>query len=119
MKISQAFKFEAAHHLPAVPEAHRCHRMHGHSYRIELVLDGPVDAHTGFVVDFFDIEKAVGSLLEKLDHHCLNDVQGLENPTTENIAIWIWDRVKKPLSQLSTVKVYETADCWVEYDGTG
>lgn len=117
MKISQAFKFEAAHRLPAVPETHRCHRMHGHSYRFELVLDGLVDARTGFVVDFFDIETAVGPLLRNLDHHCLNDVQGLENPTAENIAIWIWVRVKGGLPQLSTVKVYETADCWAEYNG--
>jgi len=117
MKISQAFRFEAAHWLPNVPETHRCHRMHGHSYRIELVLNGPVDAHTGFVADFFDIEEVFGPLLKQLDHRCLNDVQGLENPTAERIAIWIWDRAKTKLPLLSAVKVYETPDSWAEYDG--
>ncbi|MCC8968913.1 6-carboxytetrahydropterin synthase QueD [Bradyrhizobium brasilense] len=118
MKISQAFSFEAAHRLPNVPQTHRCHRMHGHSYRIEVVLNGPVDPDSGFVIDFFDIEEAFGPLLRTLDHHCLNEVPGLENPTAENIAIWIWDRTKPRLSQLSSVKVYETIDCWAEYDGT-
>jgi 6-pyruvoyltetrahydropterin/6-carboxytetrahydropterin synthase len=92
--------------------------MHGHSYRIELVLSGPVDARTGFVVDFFEIEEAFGPLLKKLDHHFLNDIPGLENPTAENIAIWIWDRTKSRLPQLCAVKVYETMDCWAEYDGS-
>lgn len=118
MKISQAFRFEAAHRLPNVPQTHRCHRMHGHSYRIEILLNGPVDSHTGFVVDFFDIEEAFGPLLSTLDHQCLNEVPGLENPTAENIAIWIWDRTKPRLAQLTSVKVYETSDCWAEYDGT-
>ncbi|UFW92227.1 6-carboxytetrahydropterin synthase QueD (plasmid) [Bradyrhizobium barranii] len=118
MKISQAFRFEAAHRLPNVPQTHRCHRMHGHSYRIEVVLSGAVDPHTGFVVDFFDMEEAFGPLLKTLDHHCLNEIEGLENPTAENIAIWIWERTKPRLKQLSSVKVYETGDCWAEYDGT-
>ncbi len=78
MKIVQAFSFEAAHQLPNVPETHRCHRMHGHSYRVELKLDGAVDAFTGFVADFFDIEAAFKPYLEKLDHHCLNEISGLE-----------------------------------------
>lgn len=117
MKISQAFKFEAAHRLPNVPETHRCRRLHGHSYRVELQLEGPVDPHTGFVVDFFDIERSFAGIIEALDHRCLNDVEGLENPTAENIAGWIWDRVKADLKQLSAVRVYETADCWAEYDG--
>jgi 6-pyruvoyltetrahydropterin/6-carboxytetrahydropterin synthase len=117
MKISQAFRFEAAHRLPNVPQTHRCHRMHGHSYRVELVLSGPVDISTGFVADFFDVEEAFAPLLKMLDHHTLNEVQGLENPTAENIAIWIWSRAKAGLPQLSAVKVYETPDCWAEYDG--
>lgn len=91
--------------------------MHGHSYRVELQLEGPVDPHSGFVVDFFDIEHAFGGLLKRLDHHCLNEVEGLENPTAENIAIWIWDRTRPDLPQLASVRVYETSDCWAEYDG--
>ncbi|MDR3467117.1 MAG: 6-carboxytetrahydropterin synthase QueD [Xanthobacteraceae bacterium] len=117
MKISQAFRFEAAHRLPHVPPTHRCHRLHGHSYRVELIVDGPVDPRSGFVVDFFDLEAAFGPLLTMLDHQCLNEVAGLENPTAENIAVWIWDRIKPGLGGLSAVRVYETADCWAEYDG--
>jgi 6-pyruvoyltetrahydropterin/6-carboxytetrahydropterin synthase len=118
MKIVQAFRFEAAHHLPNVAETHRCRRMHGHSYRVELKLEGPVDPHTGFVADFFEMEAAFHPLLAQMDHHCLNDISGLENPTAELIAQWIWERVKPMLSQLSSVIVYETQDCWAEYEGS-
>lgn len=117
MKITQAFTFEAAHRLPNVPETHRCHRMHGHSYRVELTLDGPIDPHTGFVIDFFDVEAAFGPLLAQLDHFTLNDIEGLENPTAEHISIWIWERTKPVLPQLFKVKVFETSDCWAEYEG--
>ena len=117
MKVVQAFRFEAAHRLPHVPATHRCHRMHGHSYRVELRLDGPVDAKTGFVFDFFDIEKAFAPLLARLDHHCLNEIEGLENPTAENIAAWVWQRTKPLLPLLATVTVFETPDSRVDYDG--
>lgn len=118
MRITQAFEFEAAHHLPNVPPQHRCKRLHGHSYRVELRLEGSVHPHSGFVVDFFDIEAVFEPLLARLDHHCLNEIEGLENPTAENIAIWIWEKTKRALPQLSAVVVYETSDCWAEYDGT-
>lgn len=117
MKITQAFTFEAAHRLPNVPETHRCYRMHGHSYRVELRLEGSVDPHTGFVVDFFDVEAAFGPLLGQVDHYYLNDIKGLENPTAENIAIWIWDRIKPILPQTAAVVVFETPNCWAEYAG--
>lgn len=117
MKITQAFTFEAAHRLPNVPATHRCFRMHGHSYRIELTLDGPVDPATGFVIDFFEVEAVFAPLLERLDHHCLNEVDGLENPTAEHIAIWIWDRAKPLLPLVSSVRVYETPQSWAEYEG--
>ena len=117
MKITQAFTFEAAHRLPNVPPTHRCHRLHGHSYRVELRLEGPVDPATGFVVDFFDVEHAFAPLLGRLDHYCLNDIEGLGNPTAENIAVWIWDRVKPGLPLLAGVVVYETPNCWAEYSG--
>ena len=118
MKITQAFSFEAAHRLPKVHEKHRCYQLHGHSYRVELRIEGPVDPETGFVIDFFDIETAFGPLLARLDHHYLNEIEGLANPTAENIAIWIWDRTRKALPQLAKVIVYETQDCWAEYDGS-
>jgi 6-pyruvoyltetrahydropterin/6-carboxytetrahydropterin synthase len=117
VRITQAFTFEAAHRLPHVPQTHKCFRMHGHSYRVELVLDGPVDAHTGFVADFFDVEAAFAPLLERLDHHCLNDIEGLSNPTAEHIALWIWERAKPLLAPLALVRVFETPMSWAEYGG--
>jgi 6-pyruvoyltetrahydropterin/6-carboxytetrahydropterin synthase len=117
MKITQAFTFEAAHFLPNVAPTHRCRAMHGHSYRVELQLEGPVDPTTGFVVDFFDIEAAFGPLRAELDHHCLNEIEGLENPTAENIATWVWQRTKKKLPQLVKVTVFETRDCYAEFEG--
>jgi len=117
MRITQAFTFEAAHRLPNVPATHRCHRMHGHSYRVELRLEGPVDPESGFVVDFFDVEAAFAPILARLDHHCLNEIEGLANPTAEHIAVWIWDRVRPALPLLAVVAVYETPNCWADYDG--
>jgi 6-pyruvoyltetrahydropterin/6-carboxytetrahydropterin synthase len=117
MKISQAFRFEAAHRLPGVPEKHRCWALHGHSYRVELHLEGPVDPRTGFVVDFFEVEQAFAPLHAALDHHFLNEVPGLENPTAEHIAVWIWQRMRPVFPQLSTVIVFETPDCFACYAG--
>jgi len=117
MKITQAFRFEAAHRLPGVKETHPCRRLHGHSYRVELRLEGQVDPETGFVADFFEIEAAFLPLLRQLDHYCLNEIAGLENPTAENIAVWIWDRVKGSLPSLAAVRVFETRVCWAEYEG--
>jgi 6-pyruvoyltetrahydropterin/6-carboxytetrahydropterin synthase len=117
MKITQAFTFEAAHFLPRVAATHRCRRMHGHSYRVELRLRGAVDPVTGFVADFFAIEAIFAPVLARLDHHCLNEIEGLENPTAETIAIWIWDRVKPSLPLLAAVAVFETPLSWAEYEG--
>ena len=118
MKVVQSFTFEAAHRLPAVPPAHRCYKLHGHSYRVELKLTGSIDPVTGFVMDFFEIEAAFAPLLAKLDHQYLNEIDGLQNPTAENIAVWIWQRVKPALPLLTGITIYETNDCWAEYDGT-
>lgn len=117
MRIVQAFTFEAAHSLPSVPEGHRCRNVHGHSYRVELALDGPVDPKTGFVLDFFDVESAFKDALATLDHHYLNDIDGLANPTAENIATWIWNATRPKLHQLAFVRVFETPNCWAEYTG--
>ena len=117
MKIIQAFTFEAAHRLPNVPATHRCHRMHGHSYRVELQVSGPVDAVSGWVIDFYDVESAFRPILDRLDHYCLNEIDGLENPTAEHIAAWIWHRTKPVLPGLSSVKLFETPMSFVEYAG--
>lgn len=117
MRIVQAFTFEAAHRLPFVPDTHRCKRLHGHSYRVELVLEGKVNPGSGFVIDFFDVEDVFGPVLKQLDHHFLNEVPGLENPTAEHIAMWIWKAIKDRLPQLAMVRLYETPQCWAEYTG--
>lgn len=117
IKITQAFTFEAAHRLPNVATTHKCYNMHGHSYRVELQFEGPTDPKTGFVIDFFDVEIIFEPILRQLDHHCLNEVPGLENPTAENITAWIWHHAKASLPNLSSVKLYETPFCWAEYAG--
>jgi 6-pyruvoyltetrahydropterin/6-carboxytetrahydropterin synthase len=108
MEIFKEFSIEAAHWLPRVPEGHKCGRLHGHSFRVELHLEGSVDAELGWVLDFADLKTAFAPLYEQLDHHCLNEVAGLENPTSENLARWIWDRLKPELPELSAVVVRET-----------
>jgi 6-pyruvoyltetrahydropterin/6-carboxytetrahydropterin synthase len=114
MKVTQAFMFEAAHRLPYVPDGHKCKNMHGHSYRVELTFEGPVDPKTGFVVDFFDIEKAVHPLLSRVDHHVLNEVNGLENPTAEHICLWFLYELYFSFQNLTVVRIYETPMCWAE-----
>lgn len=116
MKIIKSFQFEAAHFLPNVPDDHKCRRIHGHSFGVELTIEGPVDETFGWVMDFSDVSKAFKPLYEQLDHHFLNeDVPGLENPTSENIAIWIYEQLKPSLPLLSIVKVAETCTSACEY----
>ncbi len=103
--------------MPFVPEGHKCARLHGHSFRVELVCEGRVDPRTGWLMDFADIKKCFDPLHEQLDHHNLNEVEGLENPTAENIARWIWDRVKPMLEALVQVNVAETCTSRCEYRG--
>lgn len=117
MRIVQDFNFEAAHRLPNVPPTRRCHQMHGHSYRVELTVDGPVDPATGLVVDLLDVEAVFGPVLKRLDHHTLNGVEGLENPTAELISMGTWAKVKPDLPQLAQLKVFETPLCGSEFDG--
>lgn len=112
MRVTHAFTFEAAHWLPRVSKIHKCSRVHGHSYKVEFVFSGDVDERTGFVVDFFDLERMIKPLIEQLDHQTLNDVPGLDNPTAENIAIWLYNRVED--KRLARVRVYETSMCWAE-----
>ena len=94
MDIFKTFTLECAHRLPNVPAGHKCARMHGHSFRVEVHVSGPVGEHSGWVMDFADVRTAFEPLFQRLDHHCLNDVPGLENPTSENLAHWIWRELK-------------------------
>jgi 6-pyruvoyltetrahydropterin/6-carboxytetrahydropterin synthase len=118
MEIFKEFVFEAAHRLPNVPKGHKCHRLHGHSFRVEIHVRGPVGDETGWVQDFSDIKQAFKPFYDQLDHHYLNeDVEGLGNPTSENIARWIWDRVQPALPLLSKVVVRETCTSGCIYRG--
>jgi 6-pyruvoyltetrahydropterin/6-carboxytetrahydropterin synthase len=114
-RITKAFTFEAAHRLPWVPPEHKCSRLHGHNYRVEVTLLGAVNPATGFVADFFDIEARVRPLVDKLDHRCLNHIEDLLNPTAENIAGWFVERLAD-MANLEHVRVYENADCWAQVD---
>ncbi|MBL6935858.1 MAG: 6-carboxytetrahydropterin synthase QueD [Alphaproteobacteria bacterium] len=116
MDIFKAFTFEAAHMLPQVPEGHKCKRLHGHSFRAEIHVSGPVD-EKGWVMDFADIKEAWQPLHAVLDHHYLNEVEGLENPTSENIARWIWARLKPELPGLSKIVLNETCEAGCIYEG--
>jgi 6-pyruvoyltetrahydropterin/6-carboxytetrahydropterin synthase len=119
MDIFKAFTFEAAHRLPHVPEGHKCARLHGHSFQVEVHVRGDVDAHTGWVMDFSDIKAAFKPIYDTLDHNYLNDIPGLENPTSEEIARWIWDRLKPALPGLSKLLIRETCTSGAVYLGPG
>jgi len=109
--------FEAAHFLPHVPLGHPCGRVHGHSYKMEIHVTGPVHDTLGWVVDFGDIDAHVAPLIDRLDHHLLNDIEGLANPTLEIIAAWLWQRLAHALPGLSCIVVHESARSRCLYRG--
>jgi 6-pyruvoyltetrahydropterin/6-carboxytetrahydropterin synthase len=115
--LKKIYSFEAAHHLPRVPAGHKCSRIHGHSYRVEIALRGPVDPRTGWVVDFAVIDDAWTELFRQFDHHTLNEVPGLDNPTCENLCAFIWAAMSKGVPHLHAITVWETADSCCTYDG--
>lgn len=114
-EIFKRFTFEAAHRLPNVPEGHKCGRLHGHSFQFQLNLSGQVDPFTGFVKDFGEVKNIVKPLYDTLDHRYLNDIEGLENPTSENLAKWIYEKVSPLLPELDSVTVWETCTCGATY----
>jgi 6-pyruvoyltetrahydropterin/6-carboxytetrahydropterin synthase len=116
MEIFREFTFEAAHRLPMVPAGHKCARLHGHSYRVEVHVSGQIGPDTGWVMDFGDVSDAFRPVRDQLDHHYLNDIAGLENPTSEVLARWIWDRLTATLP-LSGVVVRETCCSGCVYRG--
>jgi 6-pyruvoyltetrahydropterin/6-carboxytetrahydropterin synthase len=117
MEIVKEFTFEAAHRLPNVAPDHKCARLHGHSFRIEVHVDGPVDPHVGWVMDFGIIKAAFQPLMDRLDHYYLNEIQGLENPTSENLARWIWRHLRPALPGLCAITVRETCTTACIYRG--
>ena len=117
VRLVKAFSFEAAHWLPTFAEGHKCRRLHGHSFRVEVVVAGEVDPAKGFLVDYGDIKKAISPLHDLLDHRCLNDIVGLENPTSEMLAHWIFTKLAPTLPQLAEIIVHETCTSRCEYRG--
>lgn len=117
MEIYKEFGFEAAHRLPNVEPGHKCARLHGHSFRVRVTVQGPVEQELGWVQDFGDLKRAFAPLHDLLDHHYLNDIPGLENPTSENLARFIWARLQPSLPGLSAVEVRETCTSGCIYRG--
>ncbi|MCU0825127.1 MAG: 6-carboxytetrahydropterin synthase QueD [Leptospira sp.] len=118
IELSKTFGFEAAHFLPNVPDGHKCKRVHGHSFRFSVHLKGNLDPATGWLMDFGELKSIVKPIIEEhLDHYMLNDVPGLENPTSENITIWLWNKLKPKLPLLDKIIVYETCTSSSVYRG--
>ncbi|HVJ21745.1 MAG TPA: 6-carboxytetrahydropterin synthase QueD [Polyangiaceae bacterium] len=117
VRLLKELRFEAAHRLPNVPPGHKCSRLHGHSFKVELALYGAVNEQTGWFIDFGEIDRIWQPVYDVLDHHYLNEVEGLENPTSEILARWIWNRLKPQLPTLEKVILHETCDARCEYEG--
>lgn len=117
MLLHKKFRFEAAHLLPHVPPGHKCARLHGHSFRATVWVEGEVGAESGWVMDFADLTTAFAPLHDRLDHRYLNEVDGLANPTSENLAMWIWDHLIAALPGLVRVDVDETCTSGCRYEG--
>lgn len=115
--LSKSFDFEAAHFLPHVADDHKCRRVHGHSFRCELQLKGPLDPKMGWVMDYAEVKEKYQGVYDQLDHRFLNENPELNNPTSENIAIWIWDQLKPNLPELHSVKINETCNSACVYFG--
>jgi len=106
--LTKSFNFEAAHWLPTFPDGHKCRRLHGHSFHIDVVVTGEVPPEKGYLIDYADISQAIAPIKQQLDHYLLNDIEGLTNPTAELLAKWIFDRLEPSLPCLSAVRVHET-----------
>ncbi len=117
VRLVKEYRFEAAHRLPNVPPGHKCARLHGHSFKVELTVSGAVDETTGWFIDYGELDALWQPLHNLLDHNYLNEIAGLENPTSEILAHWIWHKLRGPLPALSRVTVFETCDARCEYEG--
>lgn len=117
VRLTKTFHFEAAHDLPTFPEGHKCRRLHGHSFRFDVIVEGDVDPAKGYLIDYGQIKELTEPIVAQLDHRYLNDIQGLKNPTSENLSKWLWDQLKPFLPALSCITVYETCTSACEYRG--
>lgn len=117
IELRKTFQFEAAHLLPLLPESHKCRRLHGHSFKAEIAVAGECDPHLGWVMDYADISDAFKPIWDQLDHRYLNEIAGLENPTSELLAIWIWNQLKPRLPLLTEIVIAETCTSRCIYRG--
>src|SRR5881275_2709478 len=117
VRLSKTFRFEAAHDLPTFPADHKCRRLHGHSFRFDVIVEGEVDPAKGYLIDYGDIKTAAEPIVRRLDHYYLNEIEGLSNPTSENLAIWIWKRLSPTLPGLSKIILRETCNVGCVYEG--
>lgn len=117
VRLVKTFGFEAAHFLPTFPEGHKCRRMHGHSFRVEVVVEGDAPEDTGFLMDYGQIKRAIEPVRDALDHRVLNEIEGLANPTSEVLARWVWRALKPQLPGLAEVIVHETCSSRCHYTG--
>ncbi len=116
-ELAKTFRFESAHRLPHVPEGHKCGRLHGHSFRFDIVVAGEAAPETGWVLDYGDISAVVRPVVDALDHRYLNEIEGLENPTSEVLCAWLWQRLAPALPGLAAVTVRETCTTACTYRG--
>jgi 6-pyruvoyltetrahydropterin/6-carboxytetrahydropterin synthase len=117
VRLTKQFHFEAAHDLPTFPVEHKCRRLHGHSFRFDVVVEGNVDPEKGYLIDYGEIKIAAEPIVKQLDHFYLNKIEGLSNPTSENLAKWLWERIKPVLPMLCEIVVYETCTSTCHYRG--
>ena len=117
MIVYKKFNVESARSLPNVPETHPCYQLHGHSFKIIISVKGQLDKHTGFVTDFQEIENAFNPIKKILDHSFLNKIEGLGNPTSENICIWIWDKIESSIPNICEIEIKETDSTGCIYRG--
>jgi len=117
VRLSKSFRFEAAHDLPTFPAGHKCRRLHGHSFKFDVVVEGDVDPAKGYLIDYGELKAVTEPVVKRLDHYYLNEITGLENPTSENISVWLWNQLKPVLPLLSSIIVYETCTSACEYKG--
>jgi 6-pyruvoyltetrahydropterin/6-carboxytetrahydropterin synthase len=117
MNIYKQFTFDAAHFLPNVPQGHKCRQMHGHTYHLTVFISGPVLEEAGWVIDFSEVKAVCKPVVDHLDHSLLNEVAGLENPTAENVARWLWQQFKPKMPGLQKIELKETPTSGVIYEG--
>ncbi|HSC39496.1 MAG TPA: 6-carboxytetrahydropterin synthase QueD [Chitinophagaceae bacterium] len=117
MTIYKQFSFDAAHFLPQVPLGHKCRQLHGHTYHVTIFVSGPVSADIGWVLDFGDLKAVCKPVIDRLDHALLNEIAGLENPTAENVAQWLWRQIAVNLPGLQKIELKETPTSGVTYEG--